>query len=45
MKEYEITFYENGVKKTKIVNADSKDEAMKIAWSLTDEETVYVSEC
>lgn len=45
MRDYEITFYSNGVKKTRIVKADSKDEALKIAWSLTDEETVYVTEC
>lgn len=44
MKRYEISFYEGGVKHSRIVTARSRDEALKIAWSLTDAESVNVEE-
>lgn len=43
MKTYEITARVCGVKKTTIVKAESKQEALKIAWSLGYED-VYVDE-
>ena len=43
MKVYEITRYENGVKKSSFVEAENKDEALEVAWSLGYED-VYVSE-
>lgn len=43
MNVYEITRYENGVRKSSFVEAVSKQEALEIAWSLGYED-VYVSE-
>jgi hypothetical protein len=44
MKTYEISWYEDGVKHHRIVKANSKDEALKIGWSLVDADSLYVSE-
>jgi hypothetical protein len=43
MKVFEISRYENGVKKSSFVEAESKSEALEIAWSLGYED-VYVRE-
>lgn len=43
MKVYEITRYENGVKKSSFVEAENREEAAGIAWSLGYED-IYVSE-
>lgn len=34
MRTFEITRYENGVKKSSFVEATSRQEALEIAWSL-----------
>lgn len=44
MKKYEITAYTDGVKKTKIVEAENKIEATKKGWELFDTDSLYVSE-
>lgn len=44
MKKYNITFYEDGRQKNLTVEARTREEALKKAWSLTDAEDVYVSE-
>lgn len=44
MKKYRITFYSGGVKHTRIIEAKNKDEALSIAWSLFDVDSVCVSE-
>lgn len=44
MKKYKITYYTDGVKKTLIVEAKDKDDALQKAWSLVDADSVYVSE-
>lgn len=44
MKKYEITAYIDDVKKRRIVEAESKEEAKKIGWELFDADSIYVSE-
>lgn len=44
MREYIITYYNDGVKKSFTVTAKSKDEALQKAWNIVDAESVYVSE-
>ena len=44
MKKYEITAYLDGVKKSRIVEAESKEAAKEIGWELFDADDIYVSE-
>ena len=44
MKKYEISAYIDGVKKTRIVEAESKEVAVEIGWELFDADSIYVSE-
>ena len=44
MKEYEITVYIDGVKKTRTVQAENKEAAKQIGWELFDADSIYVSE-
>lgn len=44
MNRYEITWYENGTKHSRIITARNRREALQIAWSLVDTDDVYVSE-
>lgn len=44
MKRYEITAYEGGVKKTKIVEAENIEEAKRIGWEMFDADSIYVEE-
>jgi hypothetical protein len=44
MKQYEITAYIDGVKKTRTVNAKSKAEAKCIGWELFYTDSIYVRE-
>lgn len=44
MKKYEITAYMDDVKKSRIVEAESKKEAEQIGWELFDAISIYVSE-
>jgi hypothetical protein len=44
MKKYKITYYADGVKHSQIIEARNKDDALKIAWSLVDADSVYISE-
>jgi hypothetical protein len=44
MKEYEITAYIDGVKKTRTVEAENKEAAERIGWELFDADDLYVSE-
>lgn len=44
MKKYKITAYIDEIKKTKIVEAKTKDEAEQIGWELFDADSIYVSE-
>lgn len=42
MKKYEITWYENGIKHSRIIEARNRGVALEIAWSFAED--VYVSE-
>ena len=44
MKKYEITAYIDEVKKTRIVEAENKEEAKQKGWELFDADSIYVSE-
>ena len=44
MKKYRISYYSDGVKHSRIIEAENKDEALSKAWSLIDADDVYVSE-
>lgn len=44
MKKYRITYYSDGVKYSKTIEAKNKDDALRKAWSLIDADDVYVSE-
>lgn len=44
MKNYEVTYYEDGVRKSFTVTARSKSEAEDLAWYKVDADSVYVSE-
>ncbi len=44
MKKYEITAYIDGVKKTRIVEAENEKAAKEIGWELFDADDIYVSE-
>lgn len=43
-KNYEVTYYEDGVRKSFTVAANSKSEAEDLAWYKVDADSVYVSE-
>ena len=44
MKTFEVVFYEDGVKKRMIVEAESRREAMQKAWNSIDADDIYLSE-
>lgn len=44
MNQFSVTFYEDGVRTSRIIEAKSRDEALRIAWSLIDADDVYVNE-
>lgn len=44
MKKYRISYYSDGVKHSRIIEAKNRDEALKKAWSLVDADDLYVSE-
>ena len=44
MRKYRITWYENGVKRTKIVEARNRREAFQLAYELTDSEDIFITE-
>ena len=44
MKKYKITAYIDGVKQSRTVEAENKEEAEKIGWELFDADSIYVSE-
>lgn len=44
MKRFRIIAYIDGVCHTKVVKANNKDEALNVAWSLFDADSVWVSE-
>lgn len=44
MKKYRISYYVDGIKHSRIIEAKSKDDALNEAWSLIDADDVYVSE-
>ena len=44
MSKYIITAYIDEIQKTKIVEAENKEEAKKIGWELFDADDIYVSE-
>lgn len=43
-KKYQVTYYNDEVKKSFIITANSKAEAEQIAWEQVDAESMYVSE-
>lgn len=43
-KNYQVTYYEDGVKKSFTLTADSTAEAEQIAWSRVEADSLYVSE-
>ena len=44
MKQYSVTYYEDGVRKSRIIEAENIEEAYQIAWSLFDDDDMYISE-
>ena len=44
MRKYQISYYKDGVKYTKIIEARNRREALQIAWEITDTDDVRVSE-
>ena len=42
MKDFIISAYENGVKKTKEVKAKDPDEASRLAWELFDSDMMFM---
>ena len=44
MKQFCVTFYEDGVRKSRTIEAESIEEAYEKAWSLFDADDLYVSE-
>ena len=44
LKKYTISAYIDGVKKTRTVEAESKDAAEEIGWELFDADSINVSE-
>lgn len=44
MKKYEITWYYDGVKHSRIIMATSRREALQKAWCLVDVDDIYVEE-
>ena len=44
MKKYRISYYSDGVKHSRIIEAKNKEDALDKAWSLVDADDVYVSE-
>lgn len=43
-KKYQVTYYDDGVRKTFTVTANSTSEAEDIAWSIVDVDSLYVTE-
>lgn len=44
MKKYEIIAYTDEVKKSRIIEAENKEEAKKKGWELFDADSICVSE-
>lgn len=44
LKKYTISAHIDGVKKSRIVEAENKEEAKKIGWELFDADSINVSE-
>lgn len=44
MRKYRVSWYEDGIQHSKIIEAKSRREALQIAWSLCDSDDIYVSE-
>lgn len=44
MKQFKITYHENGVTKYLIISAKNKDEATNKAWRMIDADDIYVNE-
>ena len=44
MKRYEITAYIDEIKKTRIVEAENKEEAKEMGFEVFDADSIYVSE-
>ena len=44
MKQFRVSYYEDDVQRSFIVYARDRDEALQIAWSRVDADSVYVSE-
>ena len=43
LKNYRITYYEDDIKRSFIVQATSEEEAEKIGWSRVDADSLYVT--
>jgi hypothetical protein len=43
-KNYEVTYYDGGVKQSFTVSAKCRSEAEQIAWSKVDADSLYVTE-
>lgn len=44
MSKYKISYYADGVKHSRIIEADNEAEALNKAWSLIDADDIYVCE-
>lgn len=44
MRKYRVVYYTDGVRKSMIITANNKDEALQKAWSLVDADDLCVSE-
>lgn len=44
LKEYQAVIYEDDIKSTHTIWANSKEDALRIAWELYDADDIYVVE-
>lgn len=44
MKKYKITYYAEGVKRCKTIEAPNRDAALNIAWAVVASDDLYISE-
>lgn len=42
--KYEISAYEDGVKKSRVIEAKDREEAKQIGWEIFDADSIYVEE-
>lgn len=44
IKDYEVVIYEDDTKKVRMVQAETREDAERIAWELFDADDIFVAE-